>query len=79
PQTSLSASIEALIVEYGFAPTPPLPPPSPLTPLSSTLPHIPSPPLPLPPPPLLLPSTAHKTDISEAEMPPRVCFTAPTH
>ncbi|GKE68735.1 hypothetical protein Tco_1526807 [Tanacetum coccineum] len=81
PQTSLSASIEALIVEYGFAPTPPLPPPSPLTPLSSTLPHIPSPPLPLPPPPLLLPSTTHRTDISEAEMPPqkRVCFTAPTH
>ncbi|GKG25749.1 hypothetical protein Tco_0398895, partial [Tanacetum coccineum] len=31
--------------------------------------------------PLLLPSTAHRTEIPEAEMPPRkrVCFTAPTH
>ncbi|GJY11947.1 hypothetical protein Tco_0381256 [Tanacetum coccineum] len=51
--TSLSASIEALIVEYASAPTPPLPLLSPLTPLSSPLPQIPSPPLPLPPPPLL--------------------------
>ncbi|GJY23944.1 hypothetical protein Tco_0397602 [Tanacetum coccineum] len=87
PQTPLSAFTKALIVEYAYAPTPPLPPPSLLTPLLSPLPHIPSPPLPLPSPPLplpspplLLPSTAYRTDILEAEMPPRkrVCFTAPT-
>ncbi|GJU79565.1 reverse transcriptase domain-containing protein [Tanacetum coccineum] len=64
-----------------LVPSSPLPPPSPFTPLSSPLPQIPSPPLPLPSPPLFLPSTAHRTDILEAEMPPRkrVCFTAPTH
>ncbi|GJX06805.1 hypothetical protein Tco_0194737 [Tanacetum coccineum] len=47
----MTASIEARIVEYAAAPTPPLPPPSPLTLLSSLLPQIPSPPLPLPSPP----------------------------
>ncbi|GKD86700.1 hypothetical protein Tco_1357854 [Tanacetum coccineum] len=46
--TPMSATAEALIVEYAFAPTPPSPPPFPLTPLSSPLPQIPSPPLPLP-------------------------------
>ncbi|GJU12543.1 hypothetical protein Tco_1134939 [Tanacetum coccineum] len=76
-----SPSVEARIVEYAAAPTPPSPPPSPLLTLSSPLLQIPSPPLPLPSPPLLLPSTDHKTDIPEAEMPPRkrVCFTAPTY
>ncbi|GJW07885.1 hypothetical protein Tco_1570308 [Tanacetum coccineum] len=70
PHTPPSPSVEACIAEYAAAPTPPSPPPSPL---SSPLPQIPSPPLPSPP--LLLPSTAHKTDISEAEMPPRTGHT----
>ncbi|GJW54361.1 hypothetical protein Tco_0098446 [Tanacetum coccineum] len=41
---------------------------------------IPSPPLPLPSLPLLLPSTAHRTDIPEAKISPwkRACFTTPT-
>nr|GEW56760.1 hypothetical protein [Tanacetum cinerariifolium] len=91
----------------------PILPPSPLTPLSSSLPQIPSSPLPVPSlplpllsqpttsptyaeaplgyraagirmrvasPPLLLPSTSHRTDILEAEMPPRkrACFTNPS-
>nr|GEZ46586.1 hypothetical protein [Tanacetum cinerariifolium] len=51
PQTSMSAIVEVLIVEYASAPTPPSPPPSLLTSLSSPLPQIPSPPLPLPSPP----------------------------
>ncbi|GJU29601.1 putative reverse transcriptase domain-containing protein [Tanacetum coccineum] len=48
----MAASIEAHIVEYVAAPTPPSPPPSSLTLLSSLIPHIPSPPLPLPSPPI---------------------------
>nr|GEX13552.1 hypothetical protein [Tanacetum cinerariifolium] len=78
PQIPLSVSTEALIAS---APTPPLPPPSPLTLLSSPLLQIPSLPLPLPSPPLLLPFTTHRTNIPEAEMLPqkRVCFTTPTH
>ncbi|GKD84065.1 hypothetical protein Tco_1350904, partial [Tanacetum coccineum] len=57
----------------------PTPPPSPLTLLSSLLPQIPSPPthhqLPLP-----TPSTSRRTDIPEAELPPRkrLLLTAPT-
>ncbi|GJW91379.1 hypothetical protein Tco_0168932 [Tanacetum coccineum] len=51
PQTLIEASAEALIAEYASAPTPPSPPPSPLTLLSSPLPQISSPPLPLPSPP----------------------------
>ncbi|GJR67135.1 putative reverse transcriptase domain-containing protein [Tanacetum coccineum] len=48
----------------------PTPPPSPLTPLSSPLPQIPSPPThhPLPLPAL---STSRRVDIPEAELPPR--------
>nr|GEX54471.1 putative reverse transcriptase domain-containing protein [Tanacetum cinerariifolium] len=49
--TSMPATAEALIAEYASASTPPSPPPSPLTLLSSLLPQIPSPPLPLPSPP----------------------------
>ncbi|GJW61716.1 hypothetical protein Tco_0111051 [Tanacetum coccineum] len=111
PHPPPSSSTEALIAEFASAPTPTSPPSSPLLPLSSLLPRIPSPPLhtsptyakgplgyraamiqlraaspstyhPLhvPSPPLLLPSTAHRTDIPKAEMSPRkrVCFTAPT-
>nr|GEZ17356.1 hypothetical protein [Tanacetum cinerariifolium] len=48
-QPPMAASLEELIAEYAFAPTHPLPPPSPLSPLSSPLPRIPSPPLLLPP------------------------------
>ncbi|GKC25505.1 hypothetical protein Tco_1027655 [Tanacetum coccineum] len=51
PQTLTSAIAKALIAEYASAPTPPSPPPSPLFPLSSLLPQIPSPSLPLPSPP----------------------------
>ncbi|GKF50916.1 hypothetical protein Tco_0147383, partial [Tanacetum coccineum] len=54
-------------------------PPSPLTPLSSPLPHIPSPPLPASPPesvlpaspPLQLLSSDHRTDMPEITLPPR--------
>ncbi|GKC15052.1 hypothetical protein Tco_1011834 [Tanacetum coccineum] len=57
----------------------PTPPPSPLTPLSSLLPQIPSPPthhpLPLP-----APSTSRRADIPKAELPPRkrLLLIAPT-
>ncbi|GKB39138.1 hypothetical protein Tco_0884080 [Tanacetum coccineum] len=52
------------------------PPPSPLTPLSSPLPQIPSPPLlpilaPISSPPVLLPSTDRRADILEVCLPPR--------
>ncbi|GKE74005.1 hypothetical protein Tco_1536046 [Tanacetum coccineum] len=75
----MAASTEALIVEYASAPTPPLPPPSLLTPLSSPLPQIPSPSLPITSPPLLLLSANRKSDIPEADMPfrKRLCLTAP--
>ncbi|GKE90453.1 hypothetical protein Tco_1567928 [Tanacetum coccineum] len=50
----MSPSMEARIAEYAALPTPPLPPPSSLSPWSSPLPQIPSPPPPsslhLPPP-----------------------------
>ncbi|GJV98554.1 hypothetical protein Tco_1553806 [Tanacetum coccineum] len=45
PQPTMVASIEALIVEYVSAPTPPSPPPFPLSPLYSPLLIIPSPPI----------------------------------
>ncbi|GKB70111.1 hypothetical protein Tco_0931523, partial [Tanacetum coccineum] len=61
------------------------PPPSPLTPLSSPLPHIPSPPFPASPPAFVLPasplptsspplqllSSDHRTDRLEITLPPR--------
>ncbi|GKB95481.1 hypothetical protein Tco_0981618 [Tanacetum coccineum] len=47
----MRASMEARIVEYASTATPPLPPPSLLSPWSSLLPQFPSPPLPLPSPP----------------------------
>nr|GEX30673.1 hypothetical protein [Tanacetum cinerariifolium] len=49
PPPKSPPSIEALIAEYAFAPTLSSPPPSPLSPLSSPLPRIPSPSLFLPP------------------------------
>ncbi|GJS27841.1 hypothetical protein Tco_0488461 [Tanacetum coccineum] len=57
-ETDESAPTHALIAEYAFAPTPPSPPPSLLSPLSSLLPQIPSPPLPLPLPPTTSPTYA---------------------
>ncbi|GKD27847.1 hypothetical protein Tco_1234061 [Tanacetum coccineum] len=51
PHTLPSSSVKARFAEFASAPTPPLPPPSTLTLLSSQLPQIPSPPLPLPSPP----------------------------
>ncbi|GKE93479.1 hypothetical protein Tco_1574574 [Tanacetum coccineum] len=52
----MSPSMEARIAEYAAAPTLPSPPPSLLSPWSSSLPQIPSPPLPSPPSLLHLPS-----------------------
>ncbi|GKD69286.1 reverse transcriptase domain-containing protein, partial [Tanacetum coccineum] len=90
PQTSLSASTKASIVEYAYAPTPPSP--LPLTSYSSPLPHIPAPsllvpspslPIPSPPlhvplPPLLLPSVNCRSDIPKVDMSywKRLCLTA---
>nr|GEX34683.1 hypothetical protein [Tanacetum cinerariifolium] len=69
-QPPMTASIEALIAEFVFAPTPPSPPPSSLSPLSSPLPHIPSPPLPVlsPPLPLLSPPTHTSPTYAEAPL-----------
>ncbi|GJW60634.1 hypothetical protein Tco_0109969 [Tanacetum coccineum] len=90
PQTPLSTSTKARIIEYAYAPTPPSP--SPLTSYSSPLPHIPSPlllvpspslpipspQLPVPLPPLLLPSVDCRSDIPKADMSSRkrLCLTA---
>ncbi|GJZ70396.1 hypothetical protein Tco_0633946 [Tanacetum coccineum] len=86
----MSPSIEARITEHAVAPTPPLPVASPPLPLPSPLTTSPTDAgAPLGyraagvriraaavSPPLLLPSTSHRTDIPEAEMPPRkrACF-----
>ncbi|GJR20558.1 hypothetical protein Tco_0969085 [Tanacetum coccineum] len=61
----MSASMEARIAKHAAAPTPPLP-------IAST-------PLPLPSPPSPLPLTSPRTDVPEAEMPPRkkACFATP--
>ncbi|GJU97044.1 hypothetical protein Tco_1326315 [Tanacetum coccineum] len=89
PQIPISDTTEVLIVEYASAPTPPSPPPSLLSPLSSPLPQIPSPPLPLPSPPTtsltyaehqLGYKAARFNNLPEADMPLRKIarFTAPT-
>ncbi|GKE62937.1 hypothetical protein Tco_1513304 [Tanacetum coccineum] len=81
----MSASIEARIAEYATAPTPLLPVASPPLPLPSPLTTSPTDAgAPLgykaagirmravtASPPLSLPSTSHRTDVPEAEMPPR--------
>ncbi|GJX67800.1 retrovirus-related pol polyprotein from transposon TNT 1-94 [Tanacetum coccineum] len=93
PELPMSASIEARIAEYAAAPTPPLPVASPPLPLPSPLTTSPTDAgAPLgyraakiriraaaTSPPLSLPSTSHKTDVPEAEMPPwkRACLTTP--
>ncbi|GKA28459.1 hypothetical protein Tco_0714627 [Tanacetum coccineum] len=93
PEPPMSASIEARIAEHAAAPTPPLPvAPSPL-PLPSPLTTSPTDagaPLgyraagirmraAVASPPSLLPSTSPRTDVPEAEMPPRkrACLTTP--
>ncbi|GJS08361.1 hypothetical protein Tco_0365157 [Tanacetum coccineum] len=87
----MSASMEACITEHAAALTPPLPIASPPLPLPSPLTTSPiNAGAPLgyraagirmraTSPPLLLPSTSHRTDILEAEMPPqkRACLTTP--
>ncbi|GJZ60382.1 hypothetical protein Tco_0616198 [Tanacetum coccineum] len=65
----MAASTEALIAEFAYAPTPPSPPPSPLLPWSSPLPHIPSLPLVVLSPPLPLPSPPTHTSPTYAEAP----------
>ncbi|GKD66412.1 hypothetical protein Tco_1308520, partial [Tanacetum coccineum] len=69
----LPSSIDALVDSWVAALAPPLPPPSPLSPLSSPLPRIPS-------PSLLLPSSTRKDIILEADMPlrKRAIFAAPS-
>ncbi|GKE47352.1 hypothetical protein Tco_1478610, partial [Tanacetum coccineum] len=87
----MSASMEAHITKHAAAPTPPLlvaSPPSPLPSPLTTSPTNAGAPLGYraakiriraASPPLLLPSTSHRTNIPEAEMPPRkrACLTNP--
>nr|GEU70964.1 reverse transcriptase [Tanacetum cinerariifolium] len=77
PQTLMSTTAAALIVECASARTPP----SPFTmiQLRALLPSIHHP-LKIHSPPLLLPSTTHKDDLPEADMPLQkgACFTTPT-
>ncbi|GJR63339.1 hypothetical protein Tco_1505501 [Tanacetum coccineum] len=93
PEPPMSASMEARIAEYAAAPTPPLPVASSPLPLPSPLTTSPTDAgAPLgyraagirmraaaASPPLSLPSTSPRTDVPEAEMPPRkrVCLTTP--
>ncbi|GKB20458.1 hypothetical protein Tco_0854381 [Tanacetum coccineum] len=88
PHTPSSPSTKAIIVEYASVPIPPSLPPSPLSPLSSPLPMIPSPPLLLPPlqtsPTYTSASLAYivamvQSDIPKTNMPfqKRLCLTAP--
>ncbi|GJV59449.1 putative reverse transcriptase domain-containing protein [Tanacetum coccineum] len=87
----MSPSMEACIAKYAAAPTPPVPVaslPLPLPSLLTTSPTDAGAPLGIravriqirvASPLLLLPSTSHRTDIPEAEMPPlnRACFATP--
>ncbi|GKB44074.1 hypothetical protein Tco_0889016, partial [Tanacetum coccineum] len=93
PEPLMSASIEARIAEHVAAPTPPLPVASSPLPIPSPLTTSPTDagaPLgyraagirmraAVASPPSLLPSTSHRTDVPEAEMPPRkrACLTTP--
>ncbi|GJV89787.1 putative reverse transcriptase domain-containing protein [Tanacetum coccineum] len=93
PESPMSASIEARIADYTAAPTPPLPVASSPLPLPSPLTTSPTDAgAPLgyravgiwmrvaaASPPLSLLSTSHRTDVPEAEMPPRkrACLTTP--
>ncbi|GJS26168.1 putative reverse transcriptase domain-containing protein [Tanacetum coccineum] len=93
PEPPMSASMEARIAEHAAAPTPPLPVASSPLPLPSPLTTSPTDtgaPLgyraagirmraAVASPPLLLPPTSPRTDVPEAEMPPRkrACLTTP--
>ncbi|GJS08599.1 hypothetical protein Tco_0365395 [Tanacetum coccineum] len=93
PKPPMSASMEARIAEHAIALTPPLPVASPPLPLPSPLTTSPTDagaPLgyraggirmraAVASPPSLLPSTSHRTNVPEAEMPPRkrACLTTP--
>ncbi|GJX09698.1 hypothetical protein Tco_0199557 [Tanacetum coccineum] len=93
PEPPMSASMEARIAEYAAAPTPPLPVASSPLPLPSPLTTSPTDagaPLgyraagirmraAVASPPSLLPPTSPRTDVPEAEMPPRkrACLTTP--
>ncbi|GJW36048.1 hypothetical protein Tco_0058968 [Tanacetum coccineum] len=93
PEPPMSASMEARIAEHAAAPTPPLPVASPPLPLPSPLTTSPTDagaPLGyraagirmravVASPPLSLPPTSYRTDVPEAEMPPRkrACLTTP--
>ncbi|GJR79060.1 hypothetical protein Tco_0149845, partial [Tanacetum coccineum] len=95
PEPPMSASIEARIAEHDAAPTPPLPvasSPLPLPSLLTTSPTDAGAPLgyraagiqmraAAASSPSLLPSTSYRTDVPEAEMPPRkrACFTTPAY
>nr|GEV73596.1 putative reverse transcriptase domain-containing protein [Tanacetum cinerariifolium] len=87
PEPPMSASMKACIARHAALPSPPLPIPSPPLPLPSPLTTSPTD----TGAPLcyraaeirmraLLPSTSHRTDIPEADMPPRkrTCLTTPT-
>ncbi|GKF58958.1 hypothetical protein Tco_0175744, partial [Tanacetum coccineum] len=86
PEPPMSASMEACIAEYVVVPTPPLPLPSPLT---TSLTDVGAPlgyraariqiRAAVASPPLSLPSTSHRINVLEAEMPPRkrACLTTP--
>nr|GEZ26817.1 hypothetical protein [Tanacetum cinerariifolium] len=87
----MAASTEALIVEFASAPTPPSPPPSPLSPCltyadaplgyrAAMVRSRDASPLHVPSPPLFFPSTAHRDDILEADIPlwKRLYLTTPT-
>ncbi|GKD13397.1 hypothetical protein Tco_1197804 [Tanacetum coccineum] len=82
PHTPPSPSAETRITEYTVAPTPPLPPPSLLSPWSSPLPQIPLPPLhvPSPPSPTHISSTYVEAPLGykAARIWKRARFTAPT-
>ncbi|GKE58566.1 hypothetical protein Tco_1497751, partial [Tanacetum coccineum] len=73
-ETPLPLSFDEHIEVWRTALASPLPPPSPLSPLSSLLPRIPS-------PPLLLPLPTRRDIIPKADMPPRkrARFAAPSH
>nr|GEV68797.1 hypothetical protein [Tanacetum cinerariifolium] len=69
PSPPRSPRTKALITKFASVPAPPSPPPYPLLPWSSPLPHIPSPPLHVLSPPLTLPSPPTHTSLTYADAP----------
>nr|GEV47553.1 reverse transcriptase domain-containing protein [Tanacetum cinerariifolium] len=72
----MATSTTTLIAKHAAAPTPPSPQPSILLQILSPPLPLPSPPLPLPAlsSPLLLPTTNHRKDVLEADVPPQKSF-----